>query len=274
MTKTQQESQIAGVMFTLSSRPLGRAALALALWLALGAPAQAAMERPWNIQYNSSLEATTNLQQIDGGTPDFALRNSLEFSYYPTSESDNSTLFRLQALNSRYVYNPEYNSTILVATALASRRLVNNTYGFGGYQFIFKQADAPSNISRQDNDLFLGAVNYSVLSPTRVVSHGYQFDFLRAAVPTYSYQGHSGFLTWREVMTDRWVNSASLRTQWRLYDVLGALEWRNLAIAESSYAFTSWFRLRGEVIFVNASASRQDLTFNGWNFGVFSQFVL
>ena len=256
------------------TRPLGRYVLALTGCLAFGAPAEAAMERPWSIQYNSSLEATTNLQQFNGGTPDFALRNSLEFSYYPISESDNSTLFRLQALNSRYFFSPEYNSTFLIATALASRRLVNNTYGFGGYQFIYKQADAPSNVSRQDNDIFFGTVHYAVLASTRVVSHGYQFDFLRAAVPTYSYQGHSAFLSWRELWGDRWTHGASLRSQWRMYDVLGALEWRNLAIAESAYAFTSWFRLRGEVIFVNASASRQDLTFNGWNVGLFSQFVL
>jgi hypothetical protein len=209
-----------------------------------------------------------------GGTSDFALRNSLEFSYYPASDTDNSALFRLQALDSRYYFNPDFDATFLIATAMASRRLVGSTYGYGGYQFLYKQSNAPGNLSRQDSDLFGGVVAYRALGPTRLVFHGYQFDYLRAAVKETGYQGHSAYVTWRELMTDRWTHSASFRSQWRIYDAIGALEWRNLVIGETSYRFTDWWALRGEVIYMFSSASRQELNFNGWNVGVFSQFTL
>ncbi|MNT39217.1 hypothetical protein D3C72_1754450 [compost metagenome] len=55
---------------------------------------------------------------------------------------------------------------------------------------------------------------------------------------------------------------------------MGALEWRNLVIAESTYRFTDWFSLRGEAIYLFSTASRKELNYNGWNVGVFSQFTL
>jgi hypothetical protein len=273
MSETPQESQIAGVMYALRRGPLGLGALTLLSGLLAGAPAAAA-DKPWSIQFNSSVEGTSNLQQQFGGTTDLALRNSLEFSYYPVSTGDNSALFRLQALNSRYLFNPDYDSTFLIATALASRRVFGSTYGYGGYQFLFKQSNTASNITRQDGDLFGGLVAYRALGPARLIFHGYQFDYLSAAVPETTYQGHSAYVTWREGTTDRWIQSASFRSQWRIFPVLGALEWRNLVIAESTYRFTDWFSLRGEAIYLFSTASRRELNYNGWNVGVFSQFTL
>lgn len=199
-------------------------------------------------------------------------RNSLELSYYPTSDADNSALFRLQALNQRYYFNPDYDSTFLVGTALASRRLVNSVFGYGGYQYLYKQSDTLSAITRHDGDLFLGAVAYHPIGASRLVLHGYQFDFLRAAVPDTSYQGYSLYATLRDVTTERWVNSLSYRSQWRNFDVTGGLEWRNLLIGESSYRLLDWWSVEGEVIYLAAAASRKELSFTGWNFALFSVF--
>jgi hypothetical protein len=265
-------------MYPVLKRALVRGALALAGTLAAGAPllwqapAIAAMDKPWTIEYRSSLETTTNLQQQAGGVLDLALRNSLEFSYYPSADNDNSALFRLQALNSRYRFNPEFDSTFLVGTALASRRLINSTFGYGGYQLLFKQSNSATPVSRTDNDAFGGVVVYKALTPTTLVSHGYQFDFLRAAVAETSYQGHSVYVTGRQVFTDRWSATANLRSQWRIYDVLNALEWRNFVVTDTTYRMNDWWSLRGEVIYLFSTASRPELNFNGWNIGLFTQF--
>lgn len=267
------ERQVAGMNAVLKW-PLVRAALAIGCGLALAEPAAAAPDKAWAIDYESSLEGTTNLQQQAGGTSDFVFRNSLEFSYYPAASSDNSALFRIQALNQRYRFNPDFDSTFLIATALASHRLINSMFGYGGYQFLYKQSDTPSNLSQMDSDLFGGLVVYRPLSARTLVFHGYQFDYLRAAVAETSYQGHSAYVTLRDLTTERWINSASFRSQWRLFDTIGELEWRNFLTGESIYRMNDWWSLSAEVIFLTNSASRSDFSFNGWNFGVFTRFTL
>jgi hypothetical protein len=258
-------------------RPLPFAAgltglLSLVIALGAAAPARAAEVKPWTAQYESSLEATTNLQQQAHGTPDVMWRNSLELSYYPATDADNSALFRLQALNSRYWFNPDYNSTYLIANALTSRRLFDSVYGYGGYQAILKQADAVSGTTQRDNDFFAGAVVYTPLGASRLIFHGYQFDYLRAGVNEASYQGHSLYVTLRDLTTDRWVNSLSLRSQVRDFDTISELEWRNFASFESVYHLTSWWSVEGDVIYLTSLASRRDYSFSGFNFGLFSRF--
>lgn len=254
--------------------PLVRAALAIGSVLTLAEPAAAAPDKPWAINYESSIEGTTNLHQQSAGTADWAFRNSLEFSYYPAADADNTALFRLQALNQRYRFNPDFDSTYLIATALASRRLVNSMFGYGGYQFLYKQSDTPTNLSQKDNDLFGGLVVYKPLSARTLVFHGYQYDFLRAAVSETSYQGHSFYVTVRDLTADRWTNSASFRSQWRLFDTISEMEWRNFVTLESVYRVYDWWSLSGEVIYLTNSASRSDFSFQGWNFGIFTRFSL
>ncbi len=149
----------------------------------------------WAIEYEPSIEATNNLQQQAGGTPDFVLRNNVEISYFPAADADNSALFRLQALNSRFRFNNDFDSTFVIGTALASRRLYDSLFGYGGAQFLYKQGDGPGSTTRQDNDAFCGAVVYRTISDSALGFHGYQFDFLRAAVKETAYQGHSVYLT-------------------------------------------------------------------------------
>ena len=252
-----------------------RGALVLApLMLAAGAacPAEAATKN-WSIEYEPSLEATTNLQQQAAGTPDLVLRNNLEFSYFPAADADNSALFRVQALNSRFRYNPDFDSTFVIATALASRRVVDAMFGYGGYQFLFKQGDSPAATNRQDNDVFGGLVVYRPLNATSLVFHGYQFDFMRAAVRETSYQGHSAYMSFRDLTAERWVNTLSARTQLRLYDQVGHLEWRNQLTGESAYRLNSWWSLVAEAIYINSTSSQPGFTFSGWNLGLFSRFT-
>jgi hypothetical protein len=238
------------------------------------APAPAAAAKNWAIEYEPSIEATNNLQQQAGGTPDMVLRNNLAISYFPAADADNSALFRLQALNSRFRFNPDFDSTFFIGTALASRRLYDSVFTYGGYQFLNKQGDAPGSTTRFDNDLFGGAVVYKPLSDTALVFHGYQFDLLRAAVEETGYQGHSVYLTFRDLTLPRWTNSVSVRTQLRLYDRIGELEWRNQLNGETAYRVTDWWSLVAEGIYVNATSSQQAFTFSGWNLGVYSRFTL
>ena len=116
-------------------RPLWAAiALAFPVLAAIGARPALAAPKNWSIEYEPSIEATTNLQQQAGGTPDLVFRNNVEFSYFPAADADNSALFRIQALNSRFRFNPDFDSTFVIATALASRRVVDSMFGYGGYQ--------------------------------------------------------------------------------------------------------------------------------------------
>lgn len=246
-----------------------------------GAP-PAAASKPWAIELETSLEATSNIQQLNpaqAGTSlaDAFARTSLEFSYFPLADGENSAALRLQALDQRFYYNPDFNSTFLIGTALGSRRLWNGAFGYGGYQLLLKQANATAGavgLSRRDQVFFTGAVSYKPLGQARLAFHGYQLDVLRAEVVETSYQGHSIYATLRDLTAPGWTNSLSLRSQLRLFDRVGALDWRNFAIAESEYRFTDWFSLRGEVIFLNSTASRQELTFQSWNTAVFSRFTL
>src|SRR4051812_3134767 len=157
----------------------------------------------WSLEYESSLEATNNLEQRANGNADGIWRNNVEFSYFPAADADNSALFKVQALNQRYRYNPDFNSTYFIGTALGSRRVQGGMFGYGGGQVTYKQANASGGDNATDTDLFGGAVNYLPLTPNGLVFHGYQFDFLRAAVSQTSYQGHSVFVTYRHLTADR-----------------------------------------------------------------------
>lgn len=238
------------------------------------APAPAEAVKNWAIEYEPSIEATTNLQQQAGGTPDLVLRNNLEMSYFPAADADNSALFRLQALNSRFRFNSDFDSTFIIGTALASRRIYDSTFAYGGYQLLYKQGDGPGSTTRQDNDAFGGAVVYRPLSDTALIFHGYQFDFLRAAVKETGYQGHSAYITFRDLTAARWSNTLSVRTQLRLYDNIGELEWRNQVNGESAYKIADWWSLVAEAIYVNATSSQPGFTFSGWNVGLYSRFSL
>lgn len=240
------------------------------LWLAAAAPADAA--KPWSIEYESSVEATDNLQQQANGTPDLAFRNNLQFSYYPSADNNSAALFRLQVLNQRYYYNPDYDSTYLIATGLASRRLYKSLFGYGGYQFLFKQADQVDSTARKDNDLFGGLVYYTPLSPTMLIFHGYQFDYLRADVVSTSYQGHSLYLTWRDLLTDRLTTEVSVRSQLRLFDTIGELEWRNFVSLDASYQLTPWWSLESEALYMNSTSAEPDFNFGAWIVDVYTRF--
>lgn len=254
--------------------PWGALVLAPLLLAAGGAcPAEAAAKN-WAIEYEPSIEATTNLQQQAGGTPDLVLRNNLEFSYFPAADADNSALFRVQALNSRFRFNPDFDSTFLIATALASRRVVDSVFAYGGYQFLYKQGDSPGATNRQDSDVFGGVVVYRPLSASSLLFHGYQFDFMRAAVRETSYQGHSAYVSVRDLTAERWTNTLSARTQLRLYDQIGDLEWRNQLTGESSYRLNGWWSLVAEAIYLNSTSSQPGFTFSGWNLGLFSRFTI
>lgn len=249
--------------------------LALAPLVAAGGacPAEAAAKN-WSIEYEPSLEATTNIQQQAGGTPDFMLRNNVEFSYFPAADADNSALFRIQALNSRFRLNPDFDSTFVIATALASRRVVDATFAYGGYQFLYKQGDSPASTNRQDSDVFGGVVVYRPLTSTSLLFHGYQFDFMRAAVRETAYQGHSAYASFRDLTTDRWTNTMAARTQLRLYDQIGDLEWRNQLTGETAYRMNDWWSLVAEAIYINSTSSASGYTFSSWNLGLFSRFTL
>ena len=252
-----------------------RCLLALAPWAAsLLAPAPAMAAKNWAIEYEPSIEATSNLQQQAGGTTDFVLRNNLEISYFPAADADNSALFRLQALNSRFRFNQDFDSTFVIGTALASRRLYDSLFAYGGAQFIYKQGLVTGSTDRQDSNAFGGAVVYRPLSDTALAFHGYQFDFLRAAVKETAYQGHSVYVTYRDLTAPRWTNTLSARTQLRLYDYINALEWRNQLNAESSYRVLDWWSLVAEAIYINATSSQPDYTLTGWNVGLYSRFSL
>ncbi|HEY9721310.1 MAG TPA: hypothetical protein V6D47_04805 [Oscillatoriaceae cyanobacterium] len=240
-------------------------------WVATAAPALAA--KPWSIEYESSVEATNNLQQQANGTPDLAFRNNLQFSYYPTADNNSAALFRLQVLDQRYKFNPDYDSTYLIATGLASRRLYQSLFGYGGYQFLYKQADQLDTSARKDNDLFGGLVFYTPLSRSMLIFHGYQFDYLRADDVTTSYQGHSLYLTWRDLLTDRLTTEVSVRSQLRLFDTIGELEWRNFLSLDASYQLQSWWSLESEALYMNSTASRADFNFNAWIVDVYTRFT-
>lgn len=250
-------------------RPLA-AALAISSALLFAVPAGA---KPWSIEVENSLEVNTNLMQQLGGEPDVAFRNRAAFSYAPVADGENSALFSVQAINQRYAFNSEFNSTLLIGSAVASRRLFDNWFGYGGYQGIYRQADAIGGVNRQDNDLFGGLVVYHVLAPTRLAFHGYQYDFLRAEVREARYQGHSIYASWRDYATERWANTLSGRTQLRMFHETNILEWRNYLIFESDYRFTDWFGLRGEVIAMNATSSQPLYSFWSVNVGAFTRFV-
>ncbi|MDB5098741.1 MAG: hypothetical protein JWM80_3162 [Cyanobacteria bacterium RYN_339] len=248
--------------------------LALTAGLVIGAAGPAEAAKNWAVEYDSSVEGTNNLEQRAAGNPDLTWRNSVEFSYFPAADADNSALFRLQALNQRYLYNPDFNSTYLIGTALASRRVVQSLFGYGGYQLLYKQADSAGGVSRQDNDVFGGMVQYLPISSSQLVFHGYQFDVLRAAVRETSYQGHSLYVTYRNLTTDRWTNSVGARSQLRLFDTIGQIEWRNQLTAETDYHLFDWWALEGEVILINSTTTIPGFAFNGWNVALFSRFAL
>lgn len=253
--------------------PLPGPVLAAALVLGCALPAHAEGKN-WSIEYDSSLEATNNLEQRTVGNADATWRNNLEFSYFPAADSDNSALFKVQALDQRYLYNPDFNSTFFIATALASRRVQDSLFGYGGYQLIYKQANTAEGTSRQDNDIFAGAVQYLPIGQNILVFHGYQFDFLRAAVNETSYGGHSVFATFRHLTTDRWTNTANARSQLRLFDTIGQIEWRNQLIMDSDYKLLDWWTLEGEVIYINSTSTIPGFSFSGWNIGIFSRFTI
>jgi hypothetical protein len=238
----------------------------------LGSPQDLVCAKPWSIDYESSLQTTNNLQQDAAGTPDLAFRNTLEFTYAPPTGQDDSALFRFEVLDQRYVVNPDFNSTYLVGTAIASHRLLDSTYAYGGYQFLYKQSDTLSNISRMDNDLFAGAVAYNPLGSSRILLHGYQFDFLRAADVATSYQGHSLYVTYKELTTDRWTNAATLRSQLRYFDAIGAFQWLNFVIGESDYQMNDWWSLRAECIATFSGASTQNFRYNGYDLAAYTRF--
>ena len=266
-------------MFVADPRPSPWRALAgglalASLLVALGACPAEANAKNWSIEYEPSIEYNTNLQQQAAGLPDLVLRNNVEFSYFPAADADNSALFRIQALNSRFRLNPDFDSTFVIATALASRRVVDATFAYGGYQFLYKQGDSPAATNRQDSDVFGGVVTYRPLTPASLFFHGYQFDFMRAAVRETAYQGHSGYASFRDLTTDRWTNTLAARTQLRLYDLVGELEWRNQLTVESAYRMNGWWSLVAEAIYINATSSQPGYTFSGWNLGLFSRFTI
>jgi hypothetical protein len=265
-------------MIAALSRPSSRALwklglLTAGLVLAVARPASAEGKN-WAIDYESSLEGTNNLEQRAAGNYDLTWRNAVEFSYFPAADADNSALFRVQALNQRYLYNYNFNSTYFIATALASRRIYDGLFGYGGYQLLYKQADSADGTSQQDNDIFGGVVQYLPIGPSNLVFHGYQFDFLRAAVHETSYQGHSVYATYRNLTSDRWTNTLGVRTQLREFDTIGQLEWRNQLTAESDYRLFGWWTLEAEAIYINSTTTIPGFSFNGWNVGLFSRFSL
>lgn len=253
----------------------------LASWMLLGAPlclaglltsaseARAAATKDWVLRYEPSLEYSTNLQQQAGGTPDLVGRNNVDLSWTPWSTAERSVLLRAQALTSRFQFNPEYNATFLTGTGIGSMRLAGPIFGYTGYQLLLKAG----GVNRLDGDLFGGLVAYWPLAETWLLFHGYQADVLRAAVVQTGYVGHSIFLTARMVTTPAWTNSLSLRSQIRLYDAIGEIEWRNQLTAESVYRVNDWFSLVGEAFLVNAVASDPVFTFSGSNVGLFSRFT-
>jgi hypothetical protein len=246
--------------------------LTVALLAAVASPAHA-QARPWVFRYEPSLESTTNLQQQAGGTPDLVLRNHLDMSWTPLSESDRSVLVRVSALSSRFQYNGDYDSTFLSGTGIGSLKLGGPVYGYAGYQLLYKQGTRPGTTSRLDGVAFGGAVAYWPLTDWLLVFHGYQADLLRAAVTETGYVGHSVYLSARAATTPAWTQGLSLRSQLRLYDAIGELEWRNQLTAESAYRFTDWFSLVLEGFVVNATASQPNFSFLGSNVGLFSRFT-
>lgn len=246
------------------------AAIACAIAVLLSGPAEA---KPWSIEVENSVELNTNLMQQAGGAPDFALRNRAAFSYAPLADGENSALFSLQALDQRYLFNPAFNSTLLIGSAVASRRLFDNWFCYAGYQGLYRQANAIGGVNRTDHDAFGGIVVYRQLAPTQLAFHGYQYDLMRAEVTEQRYQGHSIYASWRDFTAPRWTNTLSGRTQLRMFYETNILEWRNYLILESDYRFTDWFGLRGEVIAMNATSSLPIYSFWSLNFGTFTHFV-
>lgn len=232
-----------------------------------------ASSKSWVVRFEPSLESTTNLQQQAGGTPDWVMRNNLDVAWTAWSDNDRSVLVRAQALNSRYHFNPDFDATFLSGTSLASARLWGPLYGYAGVQMLYKQGERPGSTNRLDGDAFGGAVAYFPLGENSLFFHGYQFDALRAAVRETSYLGHSVYLTLRDVTLPRWTNTLSLRSQLRMYDQIGELEWRNQFTAESAVRLTDWFSLVLEGFVINATASQPDYSFLGSNVGLFSRFV-
>lgn len=247
--------------------------MALPLALGLALPAEA-VAKNWAVDYTTSLEGTNNIQQQSLGSGDLAWRNQLELSYFPAADADNSALFRAAVLNSRFRMNPDFNSTFILGTALASRRLYGASFGYGGYQLIYKQGDAPSAVNRADNDLFGGFVTYHPINDEALVFHGYQFDFLRAAVNEASYQGHSAYAAFKHQSGPRWSNQATLRGQLRLMDGIGEMDLRALALLESSYRVTDWWALEAQAILTNSTSTVPGGPFAGWNLGLFSRWSI
>lgn len=238
----------------------------------MAGPAHAETKNWW-LRVEPSLESTTNLQQQAGGTPDWVLRNNVDFSYTPWSDADRSLLLRFQALSSRYQFNPDYDATFVSGTGLGSSRLWGNVYGYGGYQLLYKQGDRPGTVNRLDGDVFGGMVAYTPLNATSLFFHGYQADVLRAAVTDTSYLGHSWYATVRNLTLPAWINSLSVRSQMRMYDTIGELEWRNQVTLESVYRVTDWFNLVAEGFIVNSTASQPNYSFLGSNVGLFSRMI-
>jgi hypothetical protein len=254
-------------------KALGISLQSFVVLLSLISPARAVPTKNWSIDWRSSLEQTTNLAQQENGEMDQAWRNSLELSYFPINDSENSALFRIQGLNQRYRFNQDFASTFLIATATASRKIIDNTYLYGGDQYLYKQADIGNGSAptRQDNDLFFGAVNYQFW-PLGLTSYvGYQYDFLRAAVAQASYQGQAAYITFRHRTFEKVINTASYRSQWRFFDNVSANQWRNIVTVESSYQWASYGYLDMEVFYQNAWDNRPEFSFNGWNFAIFNR---
>lgn len=235
-------------------------------------PAQAETKNWW-LRVEPSLESTTNLQQQAGGTPDWVLRNNIDFSYTPWADGDRSMLLRLQALSSRYQFNPDYDATFFSGTGLGSARLWGPVYGYGGYQLLYKQGDRPGTVNRLDGDVFGGVVAYTPLNSTSLLFHGYQVDALRAAVTDTSYFGHSVYATVRNLTLPAWINSLSVRSQLRMYDTIGELEWRNQLTLESVYRVNDWLNLVAEGFVVNSTASQPNYSFLGSNVGLFTRMI-
>lgn len=227
----------------------------------------------WWLRVEPSFESTTNLQQQAGGTPDWVARNNVDFSFTPWADEGRSFLLRVQALSSRYRFNPEYDATFVSGTGLGSARLWGSLYGYGGYQLLYKQGDRPNAANRLDGDLFSGVVTYTPLNASNLAFHGYQVDVLRAAVQDTSYVGHSVYTTLRNLTLPGWVNSVSFRSQLRLYDTIGELEWRNQLTLESAYRLTDWLSLVFEGFVVNSTASQPNFSFLGSNVGLFTRMV-
>jgi hypothetical protein len=146
-------------------------------------------------------------------------------------------------------------------------------YAYGGYQLLYKQGTRPGTTTRLDGDAFGGVVAYWPLAEWLLLFHGYQGDLLRAAVQETGYIGHSVYVTARMVTTPAWTQTVSLRSQLRLYDAIGEMEWRNQLTGESAYRFTDWFSLVLEGFVVNTTASQPSFSFLGSNVGLFSRFT-